>query len=169
MAHRPGGTAGAASAAAGSQGQYTYSVFRTGRIVPVNFVSWGDAARFCNWLSNGQPTGTGDLLQDWWITEDGSYLLNNPMDWDQWIQVRRKPDARYVIPTEDEWYKAAYYDPAMPGGPGYWDYPTRSNTTPSNVVDPAGTNNANYLDAVGTGDGGLSDPVYGLTEVGAFD
>jgi len=27
---------------------------------PVNFVSWGDAARFANWLHNGQPTGLQD-------------------------------------------------------------------------------------------------------------
>ena len=36
----------------------------------------------------------------------------------------------YVLPTEDEWYKAAYYDPAMPGGPGYWEYPTCSDMPP---------------------------------------
>ncbi len=42
---------------------------------PVNYVSWGDAARFCNWLHNGQPTGAQDLT----TTEDGSYYLNGAM------------------------------------------------------------------------------------------
>jgi formylglycine-generating enzyme required for sulfatase activity len=43
--------------------------------------------------------------------------------------------ARYWIPTENEWYKAAYYDPAKSGvgSPGYWAYPTRSDTMPSPV------------------------------------
>ncbi|MGB2987379.1 MAG: SUMF1/EgtB/PvdO family nonheme iron enzyme, partial [Phycisphaerae bacterium] len=33
---------------------------------PVNYVLWGDATRFCNWLHNGQPTGAQDLT----TTED---------------------------------------------------------------------------------------------------
>ena len=32
----------------------------------------------------------------------------------------------YVIPTENEWYKAAYYDPNKPAGLGYWDYPDQA-------------------------------------------
>jgi len=41
----------------GSSGSYTYSVASDWANRPVNFVSWGDAVRFCNWLHNGQPTG----------------------------------------------------------------------------------------------------------------
>ena len=41
--------------------------------MPVFDVTWGDAARFCNWLQNGQPTsgteGTG-------TTETGAYTFN---------------------------------------------------------------------------------------------
>ena len=40
---------------------------------PVFNVSWGDAARFCNWLQNGQPT-TG--LENVSTTENGAYTLN---------------------------------------------------------------------------------------------
>ena len=41
---------------------------------------------------------------------------------------RISQDARYWIPTENEWYKAAYYDPS-PQGPAdhYWLYPWRSD------------------------------------------
>jgi formylglycine-generating enzyme required for sulfatase activity len=41
----------------------------------------------------------------------------------------RKPDARYWVPSENEWYKAAYYDPS-PEGPAndYWLYPWRSDS-----------------------------------------
>ena len=49
-----------------------------------------------------------------------------------------------MLPTENEWYKAAYYDPDKPGGAGYWTYPTQTDTATSNVRDPTGTNNANF-------------------------
>ena len=34
----------------------------------MNYVSWGDAARFCNWLQNGQKPG----IEDAGTTEDGT-------------------------------------------------------------------------------------------------
>jgi formylglycine-generating enzyme required for sulfatase activity len=40
----------------GSSGSFTYSVIGDGAR-PVTFVSWFDAARFCNCLHNGRPTG----------------------------------------------------------------------------------------------------------------
>jgi len=36
---------------------YQYRVASDWANRPVNYVSWGDAARFANWLHNGQPTG----------------------------------------------------------------------------------------------------------------
>ena len=42
---------------------------------PVNFISWGDAARFANWMHNDQPTGEQDIS----TTEDGAYYLNGAM------------------------------------------------------------------------------------------
>ncbi len=41
--------------------------------------------------------------------------------------------ANFFIPSEDEWYKAAYYQPADQGGDtdNYWLYPTASNTEPT--------------------------------------
>jgi formylglycine-generating enzyme len=144
----------------GSEGSYTYTVAADWANRPVNCVSWGDAARFANWLSNGQPTGGQNAS----TTEDGSYYLNGATSSAALMAVTRKHGATWVLPTEDEWYKAAYYDPNKPGGPGYWDYPTRSNTVPSNVLNPSGTNNANS--AIG-GYGTIGAPYY-RTEVGAF-
>ena len=41
--------------------------------------------------------------------------------------------------------RAAYYDPAKPGGAGYWDYPTRSDTVPANtLIDPDPGNHATF-------------------------
>jgi hypothetical protein len=49
----------------GTSGSYTYSVTGSG-LRPITYVSWFDAARFANWMHNGQ--GSGD-------TEDGAYTL----------------------------------------------------------------------------------------------
>jgi formylglycine-generating enzyme len=143
-----------------SNGRYSYSVAPDGANRPVNLVSWGDAARFCNWLTNGQPTGDQDLT----TTEDGSYYLNGATDPEAMLAVVRKPDAHYVIPTENEWYKAAYYDPEKPGGAGYWDYATRSDMDPGNLLSATGTTNANYWN----GDSGAIGAPYYRTEMGAF-
>jgi hypothetical protein len=129
---------------AGSAGSYSYSVDPNWANRPVNWVDWGDAARFCNWLTNGQPTGAQDAN----TTEDGSYFLNGAKNQEALGAVTRKTVAqggRYYIPTEDEWYKAAYYDPNKPGGAGYWDYPTGTNTQPGSAIEPVDSgNNANY-------------------------
>ena len=49
--------------------------------------------------------------------------------------IAKNAIARYWVSTENEWYKAAYYDPAKSGvgSPGYWAYPTRSDTVPTPV------------------------------------
>ena len=67
--------------------------------------------------------------------------------------MTRNPGAVYCLPSLDEWYKAAYYNPSSGT---YWLYPTQSNTPPSNVLSSTGTNNANY---------GYTN---GLTPVGSF-
>ena len=58
-------------AQSGSAGSYSYSVIGNGND-PAFDVSWGDAARFCNWLQNGQPTGPEGAG----TTETGAYTLN---------------------------------------------------------------------------------------------
>ncbi|UCG17242.1 MAG: SUMF1/EgtB/PvdO family nonheme iron enzyme, partial [Phycisphaerales bacterium] len=89
----------------GSSGSYTYSVAPAMADRPVNWVSWGDAARFANWLHNGQPTGDQDLT----TTEDGSYYLNGAKTDAELLAITREPYVTWVIPSEDEWYKAAYH------------------------------------------------------------
>ena len=60
------------------------------------------------------------------------------------MAITRNAGATYFIPSENEWYKAAYYKGGGTNA-GYWTYPTQSNTAPSNVLSATGTNNANYL------------------------
>ena len=73
---------------------------------PVNDVTWYSAVRFANWMNNGQ--GNGD-------TETGSYSLgqldSNGVPVDGFGITRSAATAHVVLPSEDEWYKAAYYDP----------------------------------------------------------
>jgi formylglycine-generating enzyme required for sulfatase activity len=125
----------------GTPGSYTYSVAVDWASRPVNYVSWGDAARFANWLHNGQPTG----LQGLSTTEDGSYFLNGVVGDAALLAIAREPDATWVIPSEDEWYKAAYHknDPGAAGG-NYWSYPTSSSSVPRYV------NNSGDLSGTGT-------------------
>jgi formylglycine-generating enzyme len=134
----------------GEVGSFVHRVAPDKANRPVTHVSFLDACRFCNWLHNGQ--GDDD-------TETGAYTLNGYWGTDG-RRVRRNQDARFFVPNEDEWYKAAYFDPKKPGGAGYWDYPTRSDAKPGREF--ASDNAANYWAD------GLLDAAHFFTEVGAF-
>ena len=146
----------------GSSGNYSYAVHGNPN-VPMFEVTWGDAARFANWLQNGQPTGAEGPA----TTEAGAYTLNGAVTSAALLTITRNPGATTFLPSENEWYKAAYY---KSGGTnvGYWTYPTKSNTSPINILSATGTNNANFFDEFGTGNGSYTDPVNYLTPVGAF-
>ena len=134
----------------GLSGSYSYSVASDYVNRPVTYVSWGDAARFTNWLHNGQPTGAQNAS----TTEDGAYYLNGATSVAALMAVTRKSDAKWALPSEDEWYKAAYYDPATAS---YFDYPTSSNTEPGRDMTDVSGNNANYC--------GTPYPITGVPNV----
>ena len=150
----------------GVPGSYTYSVAPDWANRPVNYASWGDAARFANWLHNGQPSGAQDLT----TTEDGSYFLNGMTSDSQLENVVREPDATWVIPTDDEWYKAAYHKNDGVTG-NYWNYGTSSDPRPDNdLIDPDPGNNATFFDGVfGDPNGFTLGAPYNRTEVGAHE
>ena len=144
----------------GSSGSYTYSVASDWANRPVNLVSYWDSCRFTNWLQNGQPTG----LQTADTTERGVYTLDGYNGTDG-RTIQRNANWKWAVTSEDEWYKAAYYKGGNTSA-GYWDYPTQSNTAPSNVLgnptDPG--NNATYYNNGYT----IGSPYY-RTEVGAHE
>lgn len=153
-------------ARAGSPGSYVYAPI-TGRANnPVNFVSFWDACRFSNWLHNGQPTGPQNAS----TTEDGAYTLGgvaNPVN----ASISRNAGWQWAVPSENEWYKAAYHQPASAGGPAsnYWLYPTSSNTLPAAGLPPVlgFTGQANYSNAIGLFDvGGYAPNFYGVYDMG---
>ena len=113
---------------------------------PVNGVTWYDAVRFANWLNNGE--GNGD-------TESGAYtLLGGTPTPSNGRSITRNAGAKVFLPSENEWYKAAYYDPATSA---YFFYPTSSNSPPTASSPTALPNHANYSGVVGN-----------LTDVGAY-
>ena len=123
----------------GTPGEYSYAVKPGMGHQPVVWVDFHDALRFCNWLHNGQPAGA----QDDTTTEDGAYAL--PPEVLASENIVRKPNARFWLPSDDEWYKAAYHQPSEQGGDSsnYWRYPTRSNDVPISEPPPGGENSAN--------------------------
>jgi len=151
----------------GSSGSYTYTVGNgTPTDVanwanrPVNYVSWGDSARFANWLHNGQPAGAQGLS----TTEDGAYFLNGATSDAALLAVTRKANWQWAITSEDEWYKAAYHKNDGVTG-NYWAYPTGTNAVPNNG-NPGGDtgNSANFFDY---SDYTIGSP-YWRTNVGFF-
>lgn len=95
--------------------------------IPVLRLEWREAAMYCNWLHNGRRSDLSSI-------EDGAYdtsTFHNNQDGSFTDQATHHPDARYWIPTLDEWLKAAHYDPALNGGDGgWWLYNHSSDTQP---------------------------------------
>ena len=75
---------------------------------PVVYVNYISLVKYCNWLESGDA-------------EAGAYDLS-------FTPPKRVVGAHYFLPTDDEWYKAAYYDPREKR---YWRYPTCSDDQPS--------------------------------------
>jgi formylglycine-generating enzyme required for sulfatase activity len=75
--------------------------------VPVVFTTWFSAARFANWLGNGQPLSAASM-------ENGTYTLANRTSG---TMPLRNPGSgtQVALPSRDEWYKAAAYAPDAGG------------------------------------------------------
>ncbi len=110
----------------GTSGNFSYTVTSALANRPVVFVSWFDAARFANWMMNGQGNAS---------METGAYTLNNATSG----IITANIGAQVYIPSENEWYKAAYYNAA---NTSYSLYPNGQNTIT--------TADANYANSVGS-------------------
>ena len=108
---------------------------------------WFGAAKFVNWLnsSSGHPAayqlkpnevselGESSVIIELWQLGDAGYDAANPF---------RNSLAHYFLPSVDEWYKAAYYDPRSGV---YFDFPTGSDIPPTPVASGTDANTAVYL------------------------
>ena len=135
----------------GRSGRFSYSVKSGFENKPVNYVSFWDAARFTNYLTNYLTTGD---------TESGVYdltasaITSNTVTRDETAWR----DGGVAVASQDEWYKAAYYDPNLNGDGGYWDYAHQS--------DSITTADANYDNSVELTVAGANS---GSSHYGTFD
>lgn len=158
----------------GKPGKYLYRVIdNSGDSAdrPITYVSWLDAARFANWMSNGQPSGP----QNSRTTENGAYDLRNCTGSAPAINTINPNTGRrpyFFIPSEDQWYKSAYFSPDLNAGAGgYYLHATQSNTAPTNAPSSGGTNEANLANnfIFYTTQSKVYDPLVNyLTDVGTF-
>jgi len=117
---------------------------------PIVFVNWFNAARFANWMHNGQGTGS---------TETGAYTLGGITSGPA---PAVNPGANFYIPTVNQWFKAAYYSPVLNSGAGgYFYYATQSDSAPGNIVGNA-PNQANYYV------GSYPNGTFSVTQTGTY-
>jgi formylglycine-generating enzyme required for sulfatase activity len=122
---------------------------------PATSATWLEAASFVNWLniSKGHMPAykfSGSTFE-LWQSGDAGYDPNN---------LFRNSQAFYFLPSIDEWYKAAYYDP---NADVYHLFPTSSDNIPDGINfagDPA-------FDAVFE-DGGENLLPNDITDVGVL-
>ena len=119
---------------------------------PATGISWFEAATFVNFLNTSQGhqaaykfSGSSFQL---WTGGDPGFDASNPY---------RNSLAQYWLPSVDEWYKAAYYDPNTMT---WFNYPTGSDTAPTAVSGGTTAGTAVYGGQSGPADvdnaGGLS-------------
>ena len=94
-------------------------------------VNWYQAAGFVNWLN----TSTGH--QSAYRLNAGLTALTLWSSGEAWQaggeNLYRHKDAFYFLPSEDEWYKAAYHQNNGVTA-DYWDYATASNSVPTSTA-----------------------------------
>ncbi len=221
----------------GSDGSYAYSVMdnppgQSSANHPITYVSFYDAARFANWLHNGQGLGStetgayrlssgdlvaatrsggvstyttsgpttlaiGDQVSITGFTNGGSLgtrfnvtgVVTSLPSANQFTMANTNGDAvadgvgsfngvssshaanaKYWLPTEDEWYKAAYYGSALNGGSGgYYLYATQSDSPPGQTMGSS-PNQANWNvgNVYAVGPTPLNTSANYLANVGAY-
>ncbi len=129
----PPGHWGAVSTTATTPTGRRWAVPAGNEMIPVGNISWRMAAMYCNWLHNDQSSDRSAFLNGAYDVSTFTYTPAGRFR----DQLTHNPDAKFWVPTWDEWLKAAHYDPNKPGaaegGTGasqWWQYSTTSETAP---------------------------------------
>jgi formylglycine-generating enzyme required for sulfatase activity len=125
---------------------------------PAANITWYEAAAFVNFLNtNSGKTAAYALTfsnSQWTMA-----LWSSEQAWTAGgTNLYRNKDAFYFLPSENEWYKAAYYNAA---GTNYFLYPTASSSVPTAVASGTNAGSAVYnsvaaVPAIVDSAGGLS-------------
>ncbi|NOY28865.1 MAG: SUMF1/EgtB/PvdO family nonheme iron enzyme [Planctomycetes bacterium] len=111
---------------------------------PATNINWFEAAQFVNWLNI--DSGSTEAYKfngsafELWQPGDTGYNPDN---------LYRNSGAKYFLPSADEWYKAAFYNPA--GAGSYGDYPTANGLVPTAVASGTAANTAVFAQSGATG------------------
>jgi len=113
----------------GTDNRLVINTDNRGAAKPATNVSLNEAARFVNWLNTSTGNQAAYKFTTSGVNDDIELWTPGDAGWDVNNQYRNSL-AKYFLPSENEWYKAAFYDPNKSGGAGYWDYATGSDTGP---------------------------------------
>jgi hypothetical protein len=106
---------------------------------PYGFANFLRSARFANSLFNGtvlakkNSTSGAFKYTTYRVrlspeTETGMYEMSDK-------ETTRRAKRGFVIPSQDEWIKAAYYEPNGGGTYSYWKYPTNAGEVGKGMTD----------------------------------
>ena len=103
---------------------------------PAANIDWYEAAAFVNWLNTSTgKTAAYDLA---WNGFAWSMALQSSSN--AWTlggtNLYRNKNSFYFLPSEDEWFKSAYYNPS---NSTYYTYPLGSNSAPTVIGAGGGT------------------------------
>lgn len=95
---------------------------------PTGGITWRTAAIFTNWLNNNKDNHLASFMNGAYDVSTFGFTPGGRFT----DQLTHNPEARYWIPTWDEWLKAAHYDmnKANPDGSrgGWWTYSNGSDS-----------------------------------------
>ena len=165
----------------GQEGSFIYCSKTNYEKRPIVYISWYDLARMANWYHYGKPcTGRSELGTTEGTNRQGAYdtryFPKNHQDlvnYDK-LPFGRNKKALYWIPNEDEWYKAAHYDPTREGQRKYWNFPVRTDELPNNMAPPGDQHSVNFFKdtfSIGKPDflTNVGEYVYASSYYGTYD
>jgi len=118
----------ASGAGNGNENYWNDGTRTVGPDAPASYVSLYEAMKYCNYLTSG-TVGSGYYSS----SDGGATYQANAMSHDAYAAAN---GTTYFVPTEDEWYKAAYYT-----GSGYSLYANGTGTVP---IEGGGATGWNY-------------------------
>jgi formylglycine-generating enzyme required for sulfatase activity len=130
---------------------------------PAANISWYEAAAFVNFL-NTNSGKTAAYALTFSNSQWSMALWSSEQAWTAGgTNLYRNKNAFYFLPSENEWYKAAYYNAA---GTNYFLYPTASSSAPGWVASGTEAGTAVYKNAASVP--ALVDSAGGLSPYGTM-